>query len=91
MVELVNYIFMKMKLEQLRSKTTVCIRLYPLFIDSLSNYNISKYLPTNLTYLSCYLIGNTVNIIIRFCFPLILICFYTNRLVINVCIIKSDI
>lgn len=74
MVELVNYIFMKMKLEQLRSKTTVCIRLYSLFIDSLSNYNISRYLPTNLTYLSCYLIY-----------------FYTNRLVINVCIIKSDI
>lgn len=74
MVELVNSIFMKMKLEQLRSKTTVCIRLYPLFIDSLSNYNISRYLPANLTYLSCYLIY-----------------FYTNRLVINVCIIKSDI
>lgn len=91
MVELVNYIFMKMKLEQLRSKTTVCIRLNPLFIDSLSNYNISRYLPTNLTYLSCYLIRNIVNIITKFCFPLILICFYTNRLVINVCIIKSDI
>lgn len=74
MVELVNSIFMKMKLEQLRSKTTVCIRLYPLFIDSLSNYNISRYLSTNLTYLSCYLIY-----------------FYTNRLVTNVCIIKSDI
>lgn len=42
MVELVKYIFMKMKLEQLKSMTTVCIRLYPLLIDSLLNYNISR-------------------------------------------------